>query len=188
MNGYKTKLTHIKKNVSNIDYDRVNYEVYDDGRVFSKKSNKFLTPHYKSGYATYSLSTKLKVQKNYRAHRLVADKYVENPYPSAYFSVDHIDGDKMNNHYTNLEWVPYHRNSARAVAKQMKDNDTYSASKKIYEYIDGKLNRTFDSIRSASKIISEERGIKSESVRKALGGTKYMTINMHKKQYSQSMV
>ena len=30
--------------------------------------------------------------------------YVENPNPEEYDIVNHIDGDKMNNHYTNLEW------------------------------------------------------------------------------------
>ena len=38
-------------------------------------------------------------------HRLVAELFVKNPRPDIFDKVDHIDGNRSNNHYTNLRWV-----------------------------------------------------------------------------------
>ena len=40
--------------------------------------------------------------------------YVENPNPKEYDIVNHIDGNKMNNHYTNLEWCNISMNTQHA--------------------------------------------------------------------------
>lgn len=52
--------------------------------------------------------------KNFYIHRLVASKFLPN---SNYDQVNHIDGDKSNNHYSNLEWV-----SAKGNIKHMHEN------------------------------------------------------------------
>lgn len=38
-------------------------------------------------------------------HRMVAKAFCHNADPKNNVQVNHIDGDKANNHYTNLEWV-----------------------------------------------------------------------------------
>jgi len=38
-------------------------------------------------------------------HRLVALNFVPNPNPSKFTVVDHIDKNRQNNHWTNLQWV-----------------------------------------------------------------------------------
>lgn len=86
------------------------YYVYEDGRVYSNLSNKFLKGDNVKGYIQYSLSlNKKKVRM--RAHRLVAMLFVENTDPENNIMVNHIDGNKLNNHYSNLEWcTAYHNN------------------------------------------------------------------------------
>lgn len=87
------------------------YLIYEDGRLYSKKSNKFLLGKIDNvGYLTYSLSItdKLsisgrKLQKMMYAHRLVAKYFLPNVNNLPY--VHHKDENKLNNHYSNLEWV-----------------------------------------------------------------------------------
>lgn len=60
--------------------------------------------------------TKEGKQKNKRVHRLVAEAFVYNKHSKPY--VNHIDGNKLNNSATNLEWVTSKENSQHA-----KDNN-----------------------------------------------------------------
>ncbi len=79
------------------------YLVYDDGRVFSKKSRKYLKHRsMTTGYKFISLCNQGKV-KNMSIHRLVALHYIDNPHNHP--EVDHIDRDKSNNDISNLRWV-----------------------------------------------------------------------------------
>ena len=78
------------------------YLVYDDGRVFSKKSRKMLKPGDCNGYKYVILCNQGKA-KYFRIHRLVAQHHIPNP--NNYPEVDHIDRDKTNNDISNLRWV-----------------------------------------------------------------------------------
>ncbi len=53
------------------------------------------------------------VRKKHRVHRLVAELYVENIEQKC--CVNHIDGDKQNNYFSNLEWVTFQENSLHSV-------------------------------------------------------------------------
>ena len=83
------------------------YLISTYGRVLSaprngtKKEWHFLAPHYVQGYVQYLLS-KNNQSKEYKAHRLVAQAFLLNPDKKR--EVNHIDGDKHNNHLDNLEW------------------------------------------------------------------------------------
>lgn len=50
--------------------------------------------------------------KGYLLHRLVAEVFVENPHNLPY--INHIDGDKKNNHPDNLEWCTHQQNMQHA--------------------------------------------------------------------------
>tara|TARA_R110000824_G_scaffold11586_1_gene50777 strand:- start:45 stop:512 length:468 start_codon:yes stop_codon:yes gene_type:complete len=77
-----------------------NYLIYDDGRVWSKRSNKFLKPQNNgTGYYIYTFPNKT----NKLIHRLVAEHYIPNPLNKP--QVNHEDGTRSNNHVSNLRWV-----------------------------------------------------------------------------------
>lgn len=50
----------------------------------------------------------------YRVHRLVAQYYIENKDNKPF--VNHIDGNKLNNHASNLEWVTHRENMDHAIS------------------------------------------------------------------------
>ena len=88
------------------------YKISEDGRVFNKKGDKELYYNVNhKGYKRVALFYEGK-SKKYFVHRLVAMLYVENPNNKN--QVNHIDGDKLNNHYTNLEWVTNKENNSHA--------------------------------------------------------------------------
>lgn len=99
------------------------YAISDLGEVFIIKSNKLLkTGTCTSGYAMaklfiqYCATTKKRIYKNVRVHRLVAEHFIPNPDPSKFTQVNHIDGNKLNNRINNLEWVTPSQNMQHAVA------------------------------------------------------------------------
>ena len=63
------------------------------------------------GYKTVNL-TKNKVRKAFSVHRLVAEAFIPNPEGKP--EVNHIDGDKLNNNYANLEWCTRRENLQHA--------------------------------------------------------------------------
>lgn len=87
------------------------YYVYENGRVFSLKTNRFLIGDIAQGYVQYTLSIN-KESKRFKAHRLVAMLWLDNE--KGYNVVNHKDGNKLNNHYTNLEWCSYYDNNKHA--------------------------------------------------------------------------
>lgn len=87
------------------------YLIYEDGRLYSKKRNRFLKGKIDNvGYLTYALAIEdklstsgKKLSKMVYAHRLVAEYFLENPNKFTY--VIHLDKNKKNNYYSNLQWV-----------------------------------------------------------------------------------
>ena len=86
-----------------------NYDVYEDGRIYSHYRNRFLTiQHNRNGYCYVTLYENGK-SKMYFVHRAVAICYLPNP--NSYPHINHIDGNKDNNHWSNLEWcTPLYNN------------------------------------------------------------------------------
>ena len=67
----------------------------------------------KNGYVHYYIrDLSAGKRKDFKAHRLVAEYFIDNP--NDYPIVNHIDGDKANNHIENLEWCTYSQNNIHA--------------------------------------------------------------------------
>lgn len=80
----------------------------DDGRRRTFRG-KPLSPNFSVGYPIVDLGKRRSV----KVHRLVAEAFVEGMFEGAH--VNHIDGDKTNNHCTNLEWVTQAENNRHAI-------------------------------------------------------------------------
>lgn len=88
------------------------YDVYDDGRIYSHFRRKFLKPEVtRFGYLQVTLSVDGKPRR-FRVHQLVAQCFIDNPEHLP--MVNHIDGNKMNNNVSNLEWCTAYDNNKHA--------------------------------------------------------------------------
>lgn len=81
------------------DYEE--FEVSNFGRI--RKGEKIYKP-INNGYNYLGVGLRKNgVKKRYYIHRLVASAFIENPENKA--EVNHIDGNRLNNNLSNLEWV-----------------------------------------------------------------------------------
>ena len=86
-----------------IDNFNNKYKIYDNGEIFSLKSNKFMLKQMNlSGYYHVTLSDD-NVSKNYLIHRLVVEAFIGKIPDNKV--VDHIDRNKTNNNINNLRIV-----------------------------------------------------------------------------------
>ena len=74
--------------------------------IFKGKTLKL--GRHRDGYLKLSLSEQNR-KKMYFVHRLVALTFIPNP--DNLPQVNHIDGNKQNNHYSNLEWCTISENT-----------------------------------------------------------------------------
>ena len=99
------------------------YEISNYGRARSwcncnngkKHKPRILKPGFdkSTGYRKIAIwDNNTSKHKTVAIHRAVCEMFVDNPGNKNY--VNHIDFDRQNNHYTNLEWVTAKENSAHS--------------------------------------------------------------------------
>ena len=145
--------------------DNPNYLIYDDGKIYSLYSNRFLTPELdKDGYLRVGLSINKK-NKMFRVHRLVALTFIPNP--NNYQTVNHKDENKLNNKVSNLEWLSLQDNldygTGRKRAGLSKRGEKNGRSKKIKQYDkQGNLLNVFSSGADAALSLNKyPQGVKN---------------------------
>jgi hypothetical protein len=128
------------------------YLIYDDGRIFSTKSRKELKQSYwNSGYLFVTLRVDNK-SVQISVHRLVALGFIPNPEKKE--TVNHIDGNKTNNHISNLEWYTQSEQIKHAIDNGLnrkppswlgKSGYKHNRSKTVYQFSDGVFIKEFGS-------------------------------------------
>ena len=107
------------------DFEGV-YQVSNWGNVRRIKTGKGAQLRNKKstidshGYRVLQLWTNNKSSKKY-IHRLVAEAFIEG---DKTLTIDHIDGDKLNNSIDNLEWVSKSENTKRQHRTGLASADT----------------------------------------------------------------
>lgn len=125
------------------------YWISMDGDVYRTRST--ITPQKlkpkidKDGYLVYGLMVN-KQRMCISEHRLVALTYLENPHNLP--QVNHIDGDKTNNHYSNLEWCTTQYNVQHAFDTHLNHTGINNVkSRPVVAYKNnGEIDKIFESI------------------------------------------
>lgn len=110
------------------------YTISSDGRVFSIRSNRYLTPsQYLDGYLKVTLCDG-KTRRTYRVHRLVAEAFLDNP--DNLPQVNHKDFNTLNNYLENLEWCTNYDNTHYSIDS---DRDGFGRQPNIRSSVTGRF-------------------------------------------------
>lgn len=99
---------------------KYDYYVRDNGTIYSKASNKILSPQLdKDGYEKIQMISTDEKRHRYSVHRIVLENFM--PIESMEkLQVNHIDGNKRNNNLSNLEWVTCKENITHAIENRLR--------------------------------------------------------------------
>lgn len=125
----------------------------DGKKYFSKEKIMKLNVNDKTGYVMVTLR---KDNKNYYTyiHRLVAEHFIKNKDNKP--NVNHIDGDKTNNKFWNLEWCNHYENMKHSFKNKLHNFD-YRQKPVIQYSLDGKFIAVWSSAREVEKILGFNR-------------------------------
>ena len=100
-----------------IDNQPTKYLIFEDGSLKNIETNKFLKGTINGNYRNYVIRFNNKGYHR-KAHRLVAEAFLENVENLPV--VHHKNGDTLDNHISNLEWVSYEKNNSEFVQHEPK--------------------------------------------------------------------
>ena len=154
--------------MNNINFRKVTYPgiienkyfISENGILYNSLSKKY--PKYfidKDGYFRVALD-----YKKYYVHRLVAWEFHPDT-RNINLVIDHIDGNKQNNNYQNLQWVTIKENTHRAIANGLRNNNGEKNAlnkhpEKIIRYIFELLSQGKDNM----EIVENLKNLKNESI------------------------
>lgn len=135
--------------------DKTRYLINPYGDIYSIQKNRIMkqdTNH--AGYKRICLLTEDGEKRNFSIHRLVAYTFIFNPFPDIYTDVNHIDGNKSNNFYMNLEWCNNNQNKH------------YASEMGLYEHGEDRYNAVYTDDFAREICLKFQNGISYENVYK----------------------
>lgn len=167
----KLELFNIKK-----DY----YLIDETGKILSNYTDSFMCPSRdNNGYLGVSLRCYDKKLRRFQVHRLVMSVF--NPIENMEnLQVNHIDGNKQNNHINNLEWCTCSENHKHAFRTGLRTNIGLKFNQK--KLTDDKVIDIFNKIKIGEKIssIAKEFDISIPLVNKIKTGERYSRVTLLK--------
>jgi hypothetical protein len=137
------------------------YFISNHGNVKSNIRNLKKSLHSK-GYHTVGLLCNGKIKRLY-VHRLVGEYFL----PDVKEQINHIDGNKWNNHFSNLEWVTNSQNSNHAFSMNLKSKDSLKVRIPIIAInLKNGEKQFFNSMQEASKAL----GMNAASISSIIAG------------------
>jgi hypothetical protein len=131
------------------------YQITKSGKVWSIKTEIFRSSKLLNGYYVVAIK-----HKEYLIHRLVAKTFVQNPDNKPF--VNHIDENKLNNNYKNLEWVTQKENTERHSKTISHERKVICLNKETNKKI-----KIYDSITEAA----DDNNITRRAIQHVLNGT-----------------
>lgn len=155
-NKYENKLTptsQFKEDTIETDEDiwlpfrNSIYLISNTGKVKNSKTKKLLKGSLTNdGYIRYDLRLPNEGKKHYFGHRLVYETFCGNLIDG--LVINHIDGNKLNNHMDNLEQITVQKNQEHSC----KILNNYQG-KPVYQYdLNGDFIRSYNSYHEAERI------------------------------------
>lgn len=147
------------------------YKITPEGMIYNATGNCRKHSVCKKGYAHITLSNKGS-KTTYLVHRLVAEQYIPNSYNLS--QVNHIDGDKLNNCISNLEWVNPSTNIIHSFSTNLSN---YSGSK------NGRSKLNESDVIQIKQLLSQ--GIKNKEIADKFSISKSVICDIkHKRKWS----
>lgn len=134
-----------------LNYD--NYDVYEDGRIYSYKSKKFLKHQTdKDGYQIVCLVNNEGKKKTYRLHRVVYESVTGETIPEG-MQVNHINEIKTDNRFENLNLMTPKENInwGTGIKRSAKARINGKRSKSVGAFKNSELVFTFPSTMEACR-------------------------------------
>lgn len=149
-------------------FRNTNYSITEDGRVFNTKRETFLSPSIsKAGYMRVTLYINSK-RNYYSIHRLVAECYLHNLEFKK--QVNHIDCNKLNNHYTNLEYCTNQENMNHAYKNNLipkTNGDINGMSKLTIDQIP-EIRNKYKTIKTSCYKLAKEYNVSPKTIHRVV--------------------
>lgn len=151
-----------------------NYLISKCGTIYSLSRHIIKSQYINMcGYYSTSLSVNNK-SKTCSVHKLVAQTFIDNP--NNYKIVNHKDGNKLNNHTTNLEWCTYKQNTQHAYELDLIEHKKISPILPIPES-KWKIIDDFDNYSVSNK--GQVKNIQTEKILTPIMNSGYYTVHLY---------